>query len=255
MCLQGNIQEALAEREAVLLINEAAAGWLFSFRPPLQPHALFPICSTRIRFEVSKMVKTYQSSPAVLRGAPLLITESKAEFDRIREALNEEIKPRGILEQMYVEDVAYLSWEVSRLRRSKAAIANLTFRGALKDLIRQLLRKPGQSEYELGDQPEELARNWFSDPTVKKQIRDLLREFDLDESAIEAEAIRRSADDLERIDRLMASAETRRDKALVCVAQYRGDFGALLRDSSNRLIKEEAPVLEHVSGKEQKSAA
>jgi hypothetical protein len=53
----------------------------------------------------------------------------------------------------------------------------------------------------------------------------------------------------------MASAEARRDKALVCVAQYRGDFGALLRDSSNRLIAKEAPGLEHVSSKEQKSAA
>ena len=190
------------------------------------------------------MAKTIQSGSAMLRGASLLITESKPEFDRIRDALDEEIKPRGILEQMYVEDVAYLSWEVLRLRRSKTAIVNLAFRAALEKLIGQLLREPGQSEYQLGDQPDELARDWFSDPNVKKQIADLLREFDLDESAIEAEAIRQSADDLERIDRLMASAEARRDKALVCVAQYRADFGALLHDSSNRLIAKESPQLE-----------
>jgi hypothetical protein len=107
------------------------------------------------------------------------------------------------------------------------------------------LREPGQQAFQQGDQPDELARDWFSDPNVKKQIADLLREFEMDESAIEAEAIRRSTDDLERIDRLMASAEARRDKALVCVAQYRGDFGALLRDSSNRLINKEAPQLAH----------
>lgn len=202
-----------------------------------------------------KMAKTYQSSSAMLRGAPLLLTESKAEFDRIRDALNEEIKPRGVLEQMYVEDVAYLSWEILRLRRSKTAIVNLAFRGALKDLITQLLREPGQHAFQLGDQPDELAHDWFSDPNVKKQIADLLREFELDESAIEAEALRQSADDLERMDRLMASAEARRDKALVCVVQYRGDFGALLRDSSNRLITKEAPRLEHALSKEQKSAA
>ena len=53
----------------------------------------------------------------------------------------------------------------------------------------------------------------------------------------------------------MASAEARRDKALVCVAQYRGDFGALLRDSSDRLIKKEAPRLEHDLSKVQRSAA
>ena len=201
------------------------------------------------------MAKTYQSSSAMLRGTPLLITESKAEFDRVRDALNEEIKPRGILEQMYVEDIAYLSWEVLRLRCSKVAIVNLAFRAALKDLITQLLREPGQQIYELGVQSDELARDWFSDHNVKKQIGDLLREFELDESAIEAEAIRRSADDLERIDRLMASAEARRDKALVCVAQYRSDFGALLRDSSNQLIKKEAPRLERDLSKMQKPAA
>ena len=185
----------------------------------------------------------------------MLITESQETFDRIRNALDQEIKPRGILEQIYVEDIAYLTWEVLRLRRSKAAIVNLAFRAALKDLIVQLLREPGQSEYQLGDKPDELARDWFSDPKIKKQIVDLLREFDLDESAIEAEAIRKSADDLERIDRLMASAEVRRDKALVCVAQYRGDFGALLRDGSNRLIKNESLQLEHDLSEEQKSAA
>ena len=141
------------------------------------------------------------------------------------------------------------------MRRSKAAIVNLAFRATLKDLITQLMRKPGQDAFYLWDQSDELARDWFLDPNVKKRIADLLREFDLDESAIEAEAIRRSADDLERIDRLMASAEARRDKALVCVAQYRGDFGALLRDSSNRLITKEAQGLEHVSSKDQKSAA
>jgi hypothetical protein len=140
-------------------------------------------------------------------------------------------------------------------RRSKTAIINLVFRAALKDLITQLLREPGQHAFQLGDQPDELARDWFSDPNVKKQIADLLREFEMDESAIEAEAIRHSTDDLERIDRLMASAEARRDKALVCVAQYRGDFGALLRDSSDRLIKKEAPRLEHDSSKVQRSAA
>ena len=125
----------------------------------------------------------------------------------------------------------------------------------MKELITQVLRKPGQATFLLGDQPDELARDWFSDPNVKKQIADLLREFDLDESAIEAEAIRQSADDLERIDRLMASAEARRDKALVCVAQYRGDFGALLRDGSNRLVKKETLQLEHDLSEEQKSAA
>ncbi len=37
------------------------------------------------------------------------MTESEDEFDRIRDAFDEELKPRGIVEQMYVTDIAYLS--------------------------------------------------------------------------------------------------------------------------------------------------
>ena len=119
----------------------------------------------------------------------------------------------------------------------------------------RLLRDPGEWKHQMKGHSEKLARQWFSDPNVKKQIAGLLREFDLDETASEAEAFRKSADDLERIDRLMASAEARRDKALVCIAQYRGDFGALLRESSDRLVDGKVLKLEHAGSKERKSAA
>jgi len=71
------------------------------------------------------MSKASQVSSALLPGVPLLITESKDEFERIREALDYQIKPRGIIEQIYVEDIAYLVWEILRLRRSKTAIINI----------------------------------------------------------------------------------------------------------------------------------
>ena len=201
------------------------------------------------------MPKAGRANSGLIPASPLLLTESKDEFNLIRDNLNDQIKPRGIIEQMYVEDVTYLVWEILRLRRSKAAIINLAFRDALTEIVMQLLRKPGEYKHELKDRAEDLAREWFSDSNVRKQISELLQEFDLDETALEAEAFRKSADDLEGIDRLMASAEARRDKALVCIAQYRGDFGALLRESSDRLVDGKVLKLEHAGSKEQKPAA
>jgi hypothetical protein len=194
-------------------------------------------------------------SSARLPTPPLLLTESKDEFKLIHNALNDEIKPRGIIEQIYVEDIAYLVWEVLRLRRSKTAIVNLAFRAALTEVVTQLSREPGEREHQVRPHSEKLAHKWFSDPDVKEQIAELLQEFNLDEAAIEAEAFRKSTDDLEQIDRLMASAEARRDKALVRIAQYRGDFGALLRESSDRLVDGKVLKLEHAGSKEQKPAA
>jgi hypothetical protein len=76
---------------------------------------------------------------ANLPTAPLLITESKDEFKRIRDALADEIKPRGILEQMYVEEIAYVVWEVLRLRRARAGIINAAFRAASHRVVQQCL--------------------------------------------------------------------------------------------------------------------
>jgi hypothetical protein len=51
---------------------------------------------------------------ALLPKSPLLITESADEFDAVsadefdavRDAFEQEIKPRGIIEQMYVHDIS-----------------------------------------------------------------------------------------------------------------------------------------------------
>jgi hypothetical protein len=83
---------------------------------------------------------------AILPTAPLLITESKDDFKRTNDALSDEIKPRGIIEEMYVADIANLVWEILRLRRCKAGIINAAFRSALQTVLTQVLREPGDHE-------------------------------------------------------------------------------------------------------------
>jgi hypothetical protein len=64
----------------------------------------------------------------------------------------------------------------------------------------------------------------------------LLKQFQLDESAIEAEAIRQSATEFEGLDKLLASLEARRNKALRAIAEYRGEFAQRQRNSTGRII-------------------
>jgi len=173
---------------------------------------------------------------ALLPKLPLLITESADEFDALRDAFEQEIKPRGIIEQMYVHDICAIVWEILRLRRCKVIIINSAFRSALQNLLKQLSRLPGQYEYQVEGEAEALAHSWFTDQEAKKQVSEILSRFDLDESAIEAEAIRRSSSDLELLDRMLTSLESRRDKALGCVAQYRASLAHQLRESSDRII-------------------
>jgi hypothetical protein len=105
----------------------------------------------------------------------------------------------------------------------------------LENLLVQL-RQPGQQDFQARDPARELAHAWFTDKEAQKQVSETLSRFDLDESAIEAEAIRKSSSDLELLDRMLASLETRRNKALGCVAEYRASLAHQLRESADRII-------------------
>ena len=79
----------------------------------------------------------------------MLITESDDEFDALRDAFEQEIKPRGIIEQMYVHDICAIVWEILRLRRCKVVVINSAFRSALQNLLMQLLKQPGQHDWDV----------------------------------------------------------------------------------------------------------
>jgi hypothetical protein len=173
---------------------------------------------------------------ALLPKSPLLITESADEFDALRDAFEQEIKPRGIIEQMYVHDICAIVWEILRLRRCKVVIINSAFCSALQNLLMQLLKQPDQHDWDVENKAQTLARGWFTDKEAHKQVLETLSRFELDETAIEAEAIRKSSSDLELLDRILNSLESRRDKALGRVAEYRASLAHQLRQSAERVI-------------------
>jgi hypothetical protein len=73
---------------------------------------------------------------------PLLRTESAADLVRIVDALIDEVKPRGIILEMLVEDYAYFVWEICRIRRWKTAIIQNAFYKALKTVLWDILHSP-----------------------------------------------------------------------------------------------------------------
>jgi hypothetical protein len=88
--------------------------------------------------------------------APLLITESVDEFASLRKGLKSEIKPEGVIEQMYVDDFATLIWEIVRLRRYKTIMIDNHRRDALRGILMQSLC---DDDY---DQPDDY------DPTIRQ---------------------------------------------------------------------------------------
>ena len=134
-----------------------------------------------------------------------------------------------------------------RLRRAKLAAVNSNFRGALKRVLTELLRHADEWGYEITDTAEVLAAEWYTDKEVKKLVVELLNELGLDKSAIVSEAIQYSAEALELLDRMLASAEARRAKAIRFVLEMDSKFGHRLNNASGRVIDAQATIIGEAS--------
>ena len=186
------------------------------------------------------------ASSSVLSVAPLLITESADEFADFHAQLEQEIGSSGVIERMFVYDIAALTWEIMRLQRCKAAVINLEFLEALKLLLLQLLNE--HDKMVPHQRIHLLATRWFTDKAARQEVLELLGQFGLDERAIEAEAIKGSSADLAAIDKMLSLLEARRRQALRSIPLYREELAKRLECRSDLLLDQENLVrLEHRS--------
>ncbi|CAN7713296.1 hypothetical protein LJR220_007042 [Bradyrhizobium sp. LjRoot220] len=108
---------------------------------------------------------------------------------------------------------------------------------AFQNLLVQLWNEPGEpTPYE---DSQDLALAWFTDPKAKEEVAEILGRFHLDETAIEAEAIKSLAAELEVLDRMLMTLEVRRNRAIRGVAECRETFAKRVEEGSDRIIEAE----------------
>jgi hypothetical protein len=166
---------------------------------------------------------------------PVLMSESADEYAALHRRLVDEIRPQGPIEALYVEEITDLIWTIQRLRNFKITIIILASRRSLVNILTELLTIHGKIKV------DSLAKKWFDEDedessAAKEEVRKILQRFNLDESVIEAEAIKLVADQLDWLDKNLASASSRLDKSLRFIKSYRIDFANELRRQSDRLL-------------------
>src|SRR6202171_2729673 len=197
------------------------------------------------------MTQSLDQNVDMLRSvAPLLITESVDEFASLRKGLKNEIKPEGVIEQMYVDDFATLIWEILRLRRYKTIMIDNHRRDALRGILVQLLCDDDYDQpYDKMLDAKDLACSWFDSKKAQARVAKLLRKFQMDEAAMEAEAFESCFENIERLDRMLTALEFRRDKALRCIAEYRQILSKQLRQAADRILdNDDVPRLIRLGG-------
>jgi hypothetical protein len=161
-------------------------------------------------------------APADLFGHPPLIAgEDVAAYDALLARVTDTVAPADVLEAMWVRDVVDLAWETFRLRRLKAQLLTATADEGLEKLLARTLA---------WDKAENLARRWAArEDAALREVDKLLRRAGLTAETVTARTLALQIDEVERIDRMIMLAETRRDAVLREIPRHRADLAHSLR--------------------------
>jgi hypothetical protein len=165
------------------------------------------------------------ASQVILKG------EDEAQYHRILEEVTRSVRPADIIEHFWVRDVTDLLWEALRLRRLKGSLLHAATRQGLTKVLDPLV---GFMKVKA------LADGWFGGKQwAKQEVDQLLKEAGLSFDIVIAEGLAAKLNDIERIDRMIASAEARRNAVLREISRHRDAVAARLARASEAIEEAE----------------
>jgi hypothetical protein len=174
---------------------------------------------------------------ALFGPPPLLPGEDGNQYDRLLRDVSDIVTPTDIFEQIWVRDFANRAWETFRCRRLFSELCIVTKQQALVRVLGQLL-PDGACIGQLGngtDSPrltkaEDLAWRYSQkEQNAVNEISRLLKLAGLTLEILNAEALSVRSDDFERLNRMITTAEARRNATLREIDRHRKGLGAELR--------------------------
>src|SRR5262245_38647915 len=183
---------------------------------------------------------------ALFGPPPLLEGEDTAAYDELLVRISGAVKPADILEEIWVRDVVDLVWEAFRLRRLKANFMATVAHEGLRKILETLID---------WSDARDLAQAWATrERGAVKQVDELLASAGFTMDAVMAQALSLKLDAIERIDRMIATAEGRRNAILRELDRHRTTWGQNLRRTVQEIEEAEIKVIEATPAKK-KSAA
>jgi hypothetical protein len=159
------------------------------------------------------------------------------------------LKPSDIIEEVWVREIVDLIWERLRWRRHqtgliKGAVAK-TLEKTLKPLAPKVTTGAWITRLEAPDPAAKLANEWAAgDPAGIKRVEDLLASAGLTMDDVMARAATYELDKIERFNRLIASAEWRRNALLREIDRRRASFAQKVRSEVREIEDDEYKAIE-----------
>jgi hypothetical protein len=183
---------------------------------------------------------------ALFGPPPLLEGEDTAAYDDPLVRISGAVKPADIFEEIWVRDIVDLVWEALRLRRLKANLMTTVAHKGLREILEQLMD---------WDDAQDLTDAWAArERAAIERVDELLASAGLTMDAVMARTLSLKLNDIERIDRMIATAEGRRNAILRELDRHRTTWGQNLRRTVQGIEEADIKVIEATPAKK-KSAA
>ena len=184
----------------------------------------------------------------MLGKPPLLATEDPNQYDALLTELAREVRPSDFIEWLWVKDIADLTWDIIRYRCIKASYIDGRFRSALVQQLNLALERGKRAALSfdrdrLLDKANKLANDFIANANTKEKRDKWLKAHGVNAESITATSFDAAVDKLEAIERMLASVEYRRNNALHEIERRRNALGRALRQTSDRIIEGEAPLV------------
>ena len=190
----------------------------------------------------------------MLGKPPLLATEDPNQYDALLTELAREVRPSDFIEWLWVKDIADLTWDIFRYRRIKASYVDGRFRSALVQQLNLALQRDKRAAHpdksalrfdhdRILDEANKLATDFLANANTKEKRDKWLKAHGVNAESITATFFDDEVDELEAIERMLASVEYRRNNALHEIERRRNALGRALRQTSDRIIEGEASLV------------
>jgi hypothetical protein len=158
--------------------------------------------------------KVWDQIDDLLGPPPVTRGEDLARYRRLQAAVEHEIQPAGILDQILVRELTDKLWQQQRYRRTVVAVVESAYIEALASLLRLYLRPGGL----LGmatilvdeDRAITMAREYYSGDTSAKRLKEInaqLKMYNISPEQVEAKALELSSGRISALIRMEANAE------------------------------------------------
>jgi hypothetical protein len=171
--------------------------------------------------------------------APILENEDSAEYELLLERHYADFKPKDIAMECYVHDGAYWNWELRRLRRMRICLIEAATPNAMAWVLG--FPREVRLRYIRGTKDADVVKpgdvhsfeHKPSEEEMQIRVDELTENFGSMKDTIMTRAFLEESDLLERLDRMIANAESHRNAAYREIHRHRAALIYEERENSN----------------------